>query len=684
LWSYRVFQSIAVRKRMPESKSSDPKVLDLAIVGGGIAGLYVAWRAAKSEALRSRMGRGLSIELFEATPRIGGRLLSVKMPGVDFHAELGGMRYTSNHILFRRTINDLQLQSKPFNVTDRLMYLRGKHLRVGSIITDVCGTCHSKPGMPYRLDEGEPMNPVQLTRMAISAALRSVHFDLSSLSREKEQTKHEIALTAATLAGLSEDGASLSKSILSSRQWRLLKQYGMIQQRPLHKLGFWNLLQHFLSSEAFLLVHDGLGYESLFANWNAAEAIPCFLADFGVDYFTVRRGLGAVPDRLAARLTKDFGVAQNKQHRLRSVELETVESDSGAHPRFRLEFEVDEGEADTDVLSSNRADKARPPRVVLADRLILALPRVALLKVCRDLRGSGSLVDDDLRNFQKQAAEFHKLVAQSVTGHALFKLFLAYDSPWWRDPRALGADSGRSTTDLPIRQVYYYRPAHATRLEKDSSKDKTPPEVRNPSTGKNPSERKIVAMQAFRGVVMASYSDEHYVDFWKPMVRKPPKPGEPALPVYRRDCDEFHEKIEEPVLEAWGITEPMLMKAHRQIVSLHPDLAALAEIPKPYVGIAQDWSGTPFYGGWHSWNPHARSWEVVPKLTQPLGEKVPLFTCGEAFSTEQGWVEGALKSAELVLEKLGVEELSFGDDDLFPVRSESFRQYIHDGEEQKD
>ena len=41
----------------------------------------------------------------------------------------------------------------------------------------------------------------------------------------------------------------------------------------------------------------------------------------------------------------------------------------------------------------------------------------------------------------------------SVLIQAAFKLFLGYEYPWWR---ALGLHAGRSITDLPIRQAYYF------------------------------------------------------------------------------------------------------------------------------------------------------------------------------------------------------------------------------------
>ena len=41
----------------------------------------------------------------------------------------------------------------------------------------------------------------------------------------------------------------------------------------------------------------------------------------------------------------------------------------------------------------------------------------------------------------------------SVLIQSAFKLFLAYEQPWWR---TLGLVAGRSVTDLPMRQIYYF------------------------------------------------------------------------------------------------------------------------------------------------------------------------------------------------------------------------------------
>lgn len=66
-----------------------------------------------------------------------------------------------------------------------------------------------------------------------------------------------------------------------------------------------------------------------------------------------------------------------------------------------------------------------------------------------------------------------------------------------------------------------------------------------------------------------------------------------------------------------------------------------------------NWGESPFYGGWHSWEVRTEPWEIVKELKKPLSG-ANLYICGEAYSLEQGWVEGALKSAEMVLKELNI------------------------------
>jgi hypothetical protein len=149
-------------------------------------------------------------------------------------------------------------------------------------------------------------------------------------------------------------------------------------------------------------------------------------------------------------------------------------------------------------------------------------------------------------------------------------------------------------------------------------------------------------------MIMASYSDEHYVDFWRPLQRTE---DVPPFHAFRNPA------IDEQViddLDGFGVAQAMVQKAHRQVRQVHGlSRDGNDVVPPPIVGLGWDWSRAPYFGGWHSWNPHARSWEVMDRMVQPF-VNIPVFVCGEAYSTEQGWAEGALRSAERILRRWNV------------------------------
>lgn len=62
------------------------------------------------------------------------------------------------------------------------------------------------------------------------------------------------------------------------------------------------------------------------------------------------------------------------------------------------------------------------------------------------------------------------------------------------------------------------------------------------------------------------------------------------------------------------------------------------------------WNKDPIGAAFHQWNPGVQSWKIIPQIRHPFLDR-DLFICGEAYSSQQGWVEGALQSAESLLEQ---------------------------------
>jgi len=182
----------------------------------------------------------------------------------------------------------------------------------------------------------------------------------------------------------------------------------------------------------------------------------------------------------------------------------------------------------------------------------------------------------------------------AVEGVPACKIFLTFDQPWWRDapegPGRIEAGTyGVSHTDLPMRQCYYLG----------------------------------VDQGSGQALLMASYADTDAVNFWRALA-----PGSGGGLELESDIDHLaRDEIRRELIEMHGV-----------------------DVPEPIAGRFIDWSPWPYGGGWHSWMPGWKSWEVTEAMCAPV-TGLPLHVCGESYSTAQGWSEGALQSAEDMLQR---------------------------------
>ncbi|WP_343670127.1 FAD-dependent oxidoreductase [Chitinophaga sp.] len=528
--------------------------IDIAIVGGGVSGVYSAWKLKKQFPNQK-------IVVFEGSDHIGGRLLSVKPPEIPYMtAELGGMRILENTqkliVDLIDTLNEelppeekITLYDFPVDEPQNLAYLRGEYLRLVDFVT--------RPDkVPYNMSFLEKGNgPGTIIVNAIEQIVPGItNPDLT------EEERREMTREA------SFDGV------------------------PLYQWGFWNLLYRVISSEAYQFSMDAGGYDSTLVNWNASDAIPWYLSDFGISpkYKGFTNGFQQVPIALAELFEKDGGEVRLEQ------QLSGFEYTNG---QFTLTF-------------SNS-------QTIIAGKLILAMPRRAL-----DLVTPGSPLLQQIQPLIK-----------SVTPRPLFKLFTTYANPWWRiagyttpDGQFVPVQSGRSVTDLPVRQTYYWPNSNGT------------PAVNG------------------RAMLLASYDDGNNIGFWdglRPQRSEAWKAGR------------SHAKIADPFIgddDKKGATTPqgqlnqtwdeyqaprrMVDEVARQLQQMH----GLDYTPLVKSAAFRDWGEDPYGGGWNSWNIGVKSWEVRDQITYPIAG-TPLYICGEAYSDAQGWVEGALQTAEIMLGK---------------------------------
>jgi monoamine oxidase len=74
-------------------------------------------------------------------------------------------------------------------------------------------------------------------------------------------------------------------------------------------------------------------------------------------------------------------------------------------------------------------------------------------------------------------------------------------------------------------------------------------------------------------------------------------------------------------------------------------------VPSPSGSALKYWGSDPLEVGWAFWRAGARSDEFIDLAIQP-DPTLPLYIAGETFSRSQSWAEGALETAQLVVERL--------------------------------
>ena len=529
------------------ARKSAADVLDVAIVGGGVSGVYSAYRlltgdlsnAPQLSALaRARRDGKLRVSVFELSDRIGGRLLSVNPPTLpSVTVELGGMRFMSTHTYVKALVDNLlrlRTRSFPVDEPENLAYLRGQRFRQNSL--QQVGA-PGGPVLPYQLTWAEQsMDPRQLFRYAIDALLPG--------------------LTA-----------------MDDQQiWTALENV-MVNGQHVYDYGFWDLLNEVLGQEAYTLGRAIGGYDCLALNYNAADvAVANFEFVPGTTFSAFVDGFEQVPARLA-EMTTEAGGEITCNTALRSV---TSEPDG----LVRLEF----------------ADSS----VVHAHNVILAMPKRALKR----LDEVGPLFD--ARNERVRG------LINSVSGIPLFKIFTTYPYPWWE---AVGVTQGRSLTDLPIRQCYYWA-------------------VEGRQEGADPRDT--------NSIMLASYDDMSNTEFWAGFrdLKRHTAFGGTA------DAGVGSQTSTDPQWKDHAAPKAMVDEVHRQLMELHDVKYA----PEPIGAIYRDWADDPFGGAVHLWNIGEKSWKVVEQMLQPE-PSVQVYVCGEAYSRKQTWVEGALETAEMILQQ---------------------------------
>ena len=239
--------------------------VDVAVVGGGVSGIYAAWRLLTSEpgdglaAAWAKARGGLKVALFEGSDRIGGRLLSARSPLLpDTTAEIGGMRYVVSgkdnvkgpqrlvQGLVEKVLK-LPVHEQTVDVDTNIAFLRGRLLRSNALGEPL--------GLPYQFDPTE----------AAWLAARSGANPAALIERALIRLMPEIP-------------ARLNDGTL-----RAYLEAIEIDGLPLWRHGFWNLLAKGISPDGYNAARATVGYDCLADNSNAL--------DLTMEYFDFTPGI---------------------------------------------------------------------------------------------------------------------------------------------------------------------------------------------------------------------------------------------------------------------------------------------------------------------------------------------------------------------------------------------------------
>jgi hypothetical protein len=401
-----------------------PDRVDIAIVGGGISGLYCALQLARlikanqplhigGARLDSASLAPVPIHLFEASERLGGRIetwnvtLTPGPNGEVYRAEFGPMRVEPrDQPLLKNLLDHIGIgepQGGPesdFDLTGFSAYASEEPLQ---------------PKFTLQGEEGEQSSLLDLLLLAIRRICELV-------AEENQQIPADTHRDAARYWRQFLGGSSVRRRYWKGelRNWIMNldhEDYDHIRRNIgingvyLRDMGFWNLLSEVLSHLAVLRIRDwGSYYHLVSENPNAAEHLIMWLRSIKSTNSLrgIRGGMELMVTELGKRLTPDHGVQLHMPRTVIAVEPAAPD----AERRLRVRF--------------------NDGRSVLARDVILALPKRSLENL--DLAPLGPHLD-------------------AVVGIPLLKVFFVIDQPWWEDNRPANRFAG----DLPTREIHYWK-----------------------------------------------------------------------------------------------------------------------------------------------------------------------------------------------------------------------------------
>lgn len=237
-----------------------------------------------------------------------------------------------------------------------------------------------------------------------------------------------------------------------------------------------------------------------------------------------------------------------------------------------------------------------------AGKVILAIASNAMQKV---------FINSPALNSGGSAHQLWKDI-HSIVNMRLMKINLYFERPWWRDGDTgqPAIDFGPSFTDLPINAVYPFYPVAGPNNEAPAA--------------------------------LTIYCDYDNTKFWQGLQN--------VGPLFDSPLQQEHSSPPQVLFAASQAVVTEAIKQFKQLFKTH-------YVPQPVMTSYRNWDGEDDFGyAYHQWGINTNDREVIKRMTT-LVEGEHIYSCNEAWSDMQGWVNGALRSTDLMLQKFDLPSI---------------------------